>query len=121
MTSHEYALSILTYQNHQNEELKDEAAAIEVAQLISGTLIYRMYESLQNIGYDMNAVTMHLILLHDNESPDGLLYFVFILCDAANEALPPRFDIMSANPALNPYLADAIIEDWLAFHEDYGT
>ena len=97
----------------------DEAAAKEVAQLISGSLIYRLYENLIRSDYDMDAATEHLEMLCETENHIALLYFVFILCDAVNVDLPERYEGMTANPSLAPYLSAAIIEDWLDFHGDY--
>lgn len=54
----------------------------EVSQLVSGSLIYRLYEKLITHDYDMDEVTEHLEVLCDTENHFGLLYFVFILTDA---------------------------------------
>jgi len=43
-----------------------------------------------------------------------------MLADVVNEALPAQFVELTANCATAPYLASAIIEDWLDFHGDYG-
>jgi hypothetical protein len=74
-----------------------------------------------NNGYEMDEVTDHLEMLCDTENHLALLYFVFILTDAVSEALPPQFAELTSNPAAVPYLASAIVEDWLDFHGDYGT
>jgi hypothetical protein len=99
----------------------DGAAAIDVAQLISGSLVYRLYERLIPNDYDMDAVTEHLEMLHESEEHIALLYFIFILCDAADVALPERFESMTTNTRLAPYLSAAILEDWMDFHGDYGS
>jgi len=121
MNTHGFSQYVLNNKVQSPETPIDEAAAKEVAQLISGSLVYRLYENLIVNDYDMDAVTEHLEMLCDTQNHFGLLYFVFILCDATNEALPERFENMTANIDLVPYLSAAIIEDWLDFHGDYGS
>jgi hypothetical protein len=103
-----------------NEQIK-ESAIKEVAQLVSGSLIYRLYEKLILVDYDMDEVTEHLEMLCEVENYFGFIYFVFMLTDAVNEELPAQFAELTANRAAVPYLASALIEDWLDFHGDYGT
>ena len=121
MTTHGFTQFLLKDREQSQAELIDEAAAKDVAQLISGSLVYRLYESLVTNDYDMDAVTGHLEMLFDTENHFALIYFAFMLCDATNEALPERFEGMAADPFLIPYLSAAIIEDWLDFHGDYGS
>ena len=121
MTTQEFAQFILDNREKTSKEPIDESAAKDVAQLISGSLIYRLYESLIVNGYDMYILTEHLEMLYDTQNHFGLLYFIFILSDAANEALPERFGAMTANPTLVPYLSAAMIEDWLDFHTYYES
>ncbi len=121
MTTHEFAQFVLGGGAQSPAEPLDEAAAKEVAQLVSGSLIYRLYESLITSGYDMDEATQHLEMLYDSGNHFGLLYFVFMLTDAMNEALPAQFAELTANCATAPYLASALMEDWLDFHGDYGT
>lgn len=121
MTTHEFAQFVLGGGARTPAEPIDEDAMKEVAQLVSGSLIYRLYESLITNDYDMEEVTEHLEMLTDTGNPFGLLYFVFMLTDATNEALPAQFAELTANRATAPYLASALIEDWLDFHGDYGT
>jgi hypothetical protein len=121
MTTHGFTQFVLNNRVQSPAEAIDEAAVRDVAQLISGSLIYRLYESLIENDYDMDALTEHLEMLFDTENHFGLLYFVFILSDATEESLPEKFEGMTANPSLVPYLSGAIIEDWLDFHGDYGS
>ncbi|MDR3363510.1 MAG: hypothetical protein LBS91_00945 [Clostridiales Family XIII bacterium] len=121
MTTHEFAQFVLRIGAQSPTEATDEAAAKEIAQLVSGSLIYRLYESLIINGYNMDDVTEHLEMLCDAENHFGLLYFIFVLTDAVNEELPDRFAELIANRATAPYFASALIEDWLDFHEDYGN
>ena len=119
MTTLGFSHSILKNVVQSPENRIDEAAAIEAAQLISGSLIYRLYESLIRTDYDMDVVTEHLEMLFDTDNHFALLYFVFILCDATDVALPERFTNMTVNAELAPYLSGAIIDDWFDFHNDY--
>lgn len=121
MNTHGFSQYILNNKVQSSAVPIDEAAAKDVAQLISGSLVYRLYENLIVNDYDMDAVTEHLEMLYDTQNHFGLIYFVFILCDAANEALPERFENITANFDLVPYLSASIIEDWLDFHGDYGN
>jgi hypothetical protein len=119
MTTHEFAQFILGMRAQSPAEVVDETAIQEVAQLVSGSLIYRLYESLIVNDYDMDELTEHLEMLCDTQNPFGLLYFVFMLTDATNTALPAQFAELTANRTTAPYLASALIEDWLDFHGDY--
>jgi hypothetical protein len=119
MTTHEFTRFILEHQAESLAAPIDEAAAKDVTQLVSGSLIYRLYEGLIISEYDMDAVTDHLEMLYDTENHYALLYFVYMLCDATDVALPERFGEITANLSLVPYLSAAIIEDWLDFHGDY--
>ena len=69
----------------------------------------------------MDEVTEHLEMLCDTGNHFGLLYFIFMLTDAVNESLPAQFAELTTNHATAPYLASALMEDWLDFHGDYGT
>ena len=121
MTTHEFAQFVLDSKAQSPVEPIDEAATKEVAQLVSGSLIYRLYERLITNDYNVDEVTEHLEMLCDTENCFGLLYFVFMLTDAVNEALPAQFAELTANRATVPYLASALMQDWLDFHSDYGT
>ena len=121
MTTHEFSQFILNNKNKSLAMPIDESAAKEVAQLISGSLIYRLYENLIANDYDMDIMTEHMEMLFDTENHFALLYFVFILCNAVDEELPEQFEHMTTNVNLVPYLSAAIIEDWLDFNGDYGS
>jgi hypothetical protein len=121
MTNHEFVRLILDTGAQSPAKPTDETAAKDTAQLVSGNLVYRLYEGLITNDYDMDEVTEHLEMLSATGNHFGLLYFVFMLTDAVNETLPARFAELAANRATAPYLASALMEDWLDFHGDYGT
>jgi hypothetical protein len=121
MTTHIFSQYILNQRRISSEGNIDESAAKDSAELISGSLIYRLYESLVQYNYDMDSVTEHLEMLCNEENHHALLYIIFILCDAVDEIIPARFEVMVSTPFLVPYLSAAIIEDWLDFHFDYGS
>jgi hypothetical protein len=121
MTTHEFAQFILHARTQSLAGPMDESAVKDVAQLISGSLIYHLYESLITNDYDPDEVTKHLETLCDTGNHFGVLYLVFILTDAVNESLPDQFVELTANHTTAPYLASALTEDWLDFHHDYGT
>ena len=73
MTTLGFSHSILKNVVQSPKDQIDEAAAIEAAQLISGSLIYRLYESLIRTDYDMDAVTEHLEMLFDTDNHFALL------------------------------------------------
>jgi len=99
----------------------DEAAVKEIAQLVSGSLVYRLYEHLLFNDFAIDAVTEHLEMLYNTQNHFALLYYVFLLCDGVEVAVPEQYHDMTANAAYVPYLSTAIIEDWLDFHGDYGN
>jgi hypothetical protein len=71
--------------------------------------------------FDLAAATAHLEMLHDSKNHFGLVYFVLMLAESANIELPERYAEVTVTAALVPYLSAALIEDWLDFHEDFGT
>ena len=116
MTTNEYAHVILEVQKEASTSDKvDEAAAFEAAQLISGSFTYTLYEALWENFYDMEAVTQRLETLYDSENHFGLVYLIFILANAVDFIVPVQFSEMSANDGVVPFLAAAIIEDWLDY------
>ena len=119
MTTHEFALYLMGKGTLPSTPRVDDEAVKETAHLISGSLIYRLYASMVASDYDMEAATEHLKLLHDTQNHYGMIYLVFILCDATDEELSERFAEFAATAAFVPYLADAFLADWLDFHEDY--
>ena len=119
MNTQEFTQFVLSVEAHTPTEQIDEPAVKEVAQLVSGSLLYRLYEKLVISDYDMDEVTEHLEMLCEVENYFGFIYFVFMLTDATNEELPAQFAELAANRAAVPYLASAIMEDLLDFHGDY--
>jgi len=116
MTTNEYAQFILQVKKEITPpHLIDEAAAYEAAQLVSGSFTYLLYEALWMNDFDMDTITQHLESLYDRENHFGLVYFIFILANAAEFIIPVQFTEMSANDALVPVLSAAIIEDWLEY------
>ena len=68
MTTHGFSQFILNNRVQSPTDPIDEAAAKDVAQLISGSLIYRLYESLIADDYNIDAVTEHLEMLFDKRA-----------------------------------------------------
>jgi hypothetical protein len=93
----------------------DEASALERAQLVSGSFVYPLYGTLWQLHFDMDAITEHLEYLYDSGNHFGLIYFIFMLADAADYSLPLLFSETSAINELVPILSAAIIEDWLDY------
>ena len=116
MTTAEYIEFVLEVKQETTPpQTIEESAAYEVAQLISGSFTYPLYETLWVNFYDMDTITQHLENLYDSENHFGLVYFVFILANASEMTIPKQFSEMSANDALVPFLSAAIIEDWLEY------
>ena len=116
MTSYEYALFVLEERGRQDQSCEiDEVAAFEVAQLVSGSFIFPLCESLLVNGFDMDGITDHLEYLYDSGNHYGLLYFVFILANAVDFIVPLRFSEMSARDEFVPIMSAAIIEDWVDY------
>ena len=116
MTTEEYAQMILQVKGeaHQNKQV-NEADIFEVAQLISGSFTYLLYESLWVNYFDMKAITQHLESLYDNEDNHGFVYFIFILANAVDFTVPAQLVEMSASDTFVPMLSAAIMEDWLEY------
>jgi hypothetical protein len=116
MTTYEYAQFILESKNDiTTRHMVDETTAYEVAQLVSGTFIFPLYEALWQNSFDMDAITDHLEAMYDSGNHFGIVYFSFILANAANIIIPLQFSEMSATGVLVPILSAAIIEDWLEY------
>lgn len=113
----QFVLEVKTESLHS--DVPDEAAASEVALLVSGSFTYTLYESLRVRAFDLDAILEHLEALYDSGSYIGFVYFTFILANAAEIIVPIQFSEMSANDALAPILSAAIIEDWLEYHAMY--
>ncbi|MDR3278625.1 MAG: hypothetical protein LBT12_07610 [Oscillospiraceae bacterium] len=97
----------------------DEESAKEVAGLLSGSLVYRLYEALFKMAYDMNTTTAHIAVLHESGNHFGLVYFILMLAESANVELPERYTETAVTAVLVPFLSSALAEDWLDFHEEY--
>ena len=120
MTSSEYAQTIFQVKKEMlSAFVKDEAAAYEVAQLVSGSFTSPLYETLWVNFFDMDAMTEHIEFLYDSGNHFGLVYFIFILANSVNMSIPAEFTEMSANNSLVPILSAAIIEDWLEYDKDF--
>ena len=119
MTTREFPRFIIDFGDKNPKETIDEKAVKEIAQLISGSLIYRLYEAACTNDYDLSIITSHLEMLYDSENHYGLIYFIFMLADSTDTELPERFDEFAVTAALVPYLSAALMEDWLDYNEDY--
>lgn len=116
MTAYEYVQTLLEVKKERKfPHETDEAAAFDVAQLISGSFIYPLYEALFRNDFDMDEITQHLESLYDSANHFGLVYFIFILANAVNITVPIQFTETCANDTLVPTLSAAIIEDWLEY------
>jgi len=116
MTTGEYILTVFEEKKASRVIYeRDEAAAYDAAQLISGSFTSPLYETLWENFYDMDAITQHLEAIYDSGNHFGLVYFIFILANAVDYSIPLQFTEMSANDSLVPILSAAIIEDWLEY------
>lgn len=119
MTAQEFTRYAADFGERKISPVKDETAANEAAQLISGSLVYRLYEAICANDYNLQTVTAHLEMLYDSGNHFGLVYYIFMLADGTNVGLPERFAEFAVTASLVPYLSAALIEDWLDFHEDF--
>ncbi|MCL2279654.1 MAG: hypothetical protein FWC20_09660 [Oscillospiraceae bacterium] len=94
-----------------------KTSAREVAQLLSGSFIYPLYGAAWAVFYDMETITQHLKELHENRSYFGVVYFITLLAGALDANIPLLFTQMSLNSLHIHILADAIIEDWVEYHD----
>ena len=116
MTTYEFIEYLLqAKKENPGTIIVDEAAAYERAQLVSGSFVFPLYGALWQLDFDMTAITEHLEYLYDSGNHFGLIYFIFMLADAADFTLPLLFSETSSNNALVPILSAAIIEDWLDY------
>jgi hypothetical protein len=116
MTTNEYIHFVLEHKKETAaSNAVNEAAARETAQLISGSFIYSLFEALWVEDFDIESITQHIESLYDSGNHFGLVYFVFMLANAADFVVPKQFTEMSATDALVPFLSAAIIEDWLEY------
>jgi len=116
MNATEYVQLIFEENNDSSTpQILDEAAVCEAAQLLSGSFTYLLFEALWINFFDVRSITRHLEGLYDSKNHFGVIYFVFILADAAAFTIPSMFTRMSANEKIVPVLSAAIIEDWLDY------
>ena len=122
MTTYDYTEYVLAMKKEvtTTQEI-DETAAFEAAQLICGSFVFPLYETLWSNFLRMETITDHLESLYDSENHFGLVYFIVILANAVEYPLPEKFTEMSAQDAFIPILSAAIIEDWLDFDSTFET
>ncbi len=119
MTNQEYLTYILGGDFHEQQIPLDDDATKELAGLVSGSFIYRLYEKLVIHEYSIPAITSHLEMLNDTGNYFGLLYFMFMLSETVDEPLPPQYADLTTNHHTAPFLASALFEDWVDYDEDY--
>lgn len=126
MTIYEYAEALLRVED--SKIIEDdvtplgndwESAAFEAAQLVSGSFTYRFYETLWLSDFPMEAITSHLEALYDKSDFHGFIYFFILLADSIDFTFPPQFYEMSMQDKMVPLLSAAVIEDWLAYDNEY--
>ena len=117
MTTNEYIQFIMQVKKETPlpPQKINEAAANEVAQLISGSFTHTLYEALWTNFFDIDTITQHLENLYDSNNHFGLVYIIFILANAVECSIPAQYTEISANDELVPTLSAAIIEDWLEY------
>ena len=118
MTARNFTRYAAEFGNNQNR-LIDEDAVKEVVQLISGSLIYRLYEALHANDYDLHSVTAHFEMLYDSKNYFGFVYYILMLAESVDVELPERFVETIVIASHVPYLSAALIEDWLEYDEDF--
>ena len=113
MTANEYVQLVLDCKEMAMPSEIDEAAVYEVAQLLSGSFVPALCDSLWLNGFELDVLQEHLESLYDTGNHFGLIYFVFILANAIHFTIPAQFVRMSGSEELASALSAAIIEDWL--------
>ena len=96
-----------------------EKAAFEAAQLVSGSVTYRFYETLWLRDFPMEAITSHLEAMYDKSDFHGFIYFLVLLADSIDFKFPAQFYEMSMQDKMIPLLSAAVIEDWLEYDNEY--
>jgi len=117
MTTREFIEYLLT--EEQSEGAIDEKVAYEAASLVTGSFVYNLYELLWLNDLSVPAITAHLQKLYDSKENSALLYFVVLLADAIEFALPSEFFKMSVKEQIVPILSAAFIDDWLDVDNEY--
>ena len=113
MTANEYIELFLLSKTENMSAQVDEKAAIEVSDLISGSFVYSLFESMEQAEFEIESLTQHLEELYDTENFYGIIYFIMLLSDATGLILPKEFYVLSLRTELVSILSSAIIEDWL--------
>ena len=117
MTTSEFIEYLLT--EEQSERTIDEKAAYEAASLVTGSFVYNLYELLWLNDLSVPAITAHLQKMYDGNENRALLYFVVLLANAIEFALPSEFFKMSVKEQIVPILSAAFIDDWLEVDNEY--
>jgi len=100
-------------------EVAWESVAFEAAQMVSGSFTYRLYESLWLSDNPIEAITSHLEAMYDKSDFHGFIYFLILLADSIDFTFPVQFYEMSMQDKMIPFLSAAVIEDWLAYDNEY--
>ena len=120
MTTNEYMQILFDAQGQQDEIAEiDEVAACEVAQLVSGSFTYLLYEAVWINHIDIESVSRHIERLYESENHFGLVYFIFLLSNSVELIIPLQYSEMTANYNLVPILSAAVYEDWMECVTEY--
>ncbi|MDR1892200.1 MAG: hypothetical protein LBQ48_04260 [Oscillospiraceae bacterium] len=119
MTKEELSRFITTVGDSGATRKLYEEAVKEVAGLISGCLVFRLCRAIRSSGHHPHAITAHLEMLWGNNNHFGLVYFIALLAGGTGTDLPGQFVEFAAAESFVPYLAAALMDDWLDCHEDF--
>ncbi|MDR1001987.1 MAG: hypothetical protein LBL82_01770 [Oscillospiraceae bacterium] len=119
MTNYEFTQLLLSKPTDERITASEENDVKEIATLISGNLVYRLYENLIKQDYEMNSLTEYIEMLSDSKNAFGIVYLFYMLSDAVCVTLPEQFADFAGKVPYVPYLAAALVDDWLDFHADY--
>lgn len=126
MTIYEYVEALLRVKNsgmldgdNTSTDSAWESMAFEAAGLVSGSFTYQFYEILWLRDFPMEAVTSHLEAMYDKSDYYGFLYFLILLADSIDFTFPVKFYEMSMQDKMLPLLSAAVIDDWLAYDNEY--
>ena len=117
MTTQEIIEVLLQERGKEEIKLYDDAID-EVAQLISGSFVFPLYGALWQNFFDMDAISEHIKEMYDNNNHLALIYFVILLADVADYALPNEYFIMIVHEINVPALSSAIVADWMEYHKN---
>ena len=119
MTAYEIVETILQIRKERKDDIMlDEAAINELSELVCGSFIYQLYENLWQNFLDVEVITDHLKYLYENDKHFGLVYFILLLAEAIDYVIPHEYIKMSTINLHIPILSDAVISDWLYYHEN---